>query len=236
MATGILYFDTLFSAEPRREKLYRPRRDFPACDYPSLYRFSEENVISLSKYVLGQEKHETRGGALSNMQSMRIFLRYMATCGSTFDVGACEGVSEAAVRLHVKTVGQKLYDVRNDWIKFPTSVREFHRAEDCFFPGCCGFIDASHFRCKQPTKPQRPECYWNRRKACYTINVQATCDNSGDFTSVDTSCPGTTHDSRMYRKSQLYQLQRKYGCGKYLLGDKGYAASPHIFPPVSLTY
>ena len=64
----------------RKKKSYQTCRETVPHNYKKLYRFTEENVEWLADYSLGQYT-ETRGGALSNKEKMRTYLRYVADPG-----------------------------------------------------------------------------------------------------------------------------------------------------------
>ena len=78
----------------RAQKHYKQRVVTRESHYKKLYRFEEENVQWLSDHFLGASD-ETRGGALSSLQRMKIFLRYMADPGLQVGVGEDIGVDQA---------------------------------------------------------------------------------------------------------------------------------------------
>ncbi|XP_047112338.1 putative nuclease HARBI1 [Schistocerca piceifrons] len=55
-----------------------------------------------------------------------------------------------------------------------------------------------------------------------SINVQATCDKSEMFTSVDASWPQSVHDGRIWRNSDVYRILRENQCNTLILRDEGY--------------
>ena len=57
-------------------KVFKVRRESREADYRALYRFSRVNVDWITNHFLG-ETEEYRGGALSNEERMRVFLRYV---------------------------------------------------------------------------------------------------------------------------------------------------------------
>ncbi|KAG8318431.1 hypothetical protein J6590_001542, partial [Homalodisca vitripennis] len=63
------------------------RRESREQDYRALYRFNKMNVEWISDHFHG-ENFERRGGALPNLDRMRIFLRYVG------DPGFQSGVAE----------------------------------------------------------------------------------------------------------------------------------------------
>lgn len=61
-------------------KIYKNRRSLVESNFKSLYRFDSENVDFLVGEFL-PEYTETRGGAVSNVQKMKSFLRYIGDPG-----------------------------------------------------------------------------------------------------------------------------------------------------------
>lgn len=57
----------------RKEKIYKTRKECIDDDYKKLYRFNRENVEWLANYFL-EDSGEKRGGALSSVEKMKIFL------------------------------------------------------------------------------------------------------------------------------------------------------------------
>lgn len=64
----------------RTVKIYKNRRNLVESNFKSLYRFNSENVNFLVAEFL-PEYIETRGGAVSNVQKMKSFLRYIGDPG-----------------------------------------------------------------------------------------------------------------------------------------------------------
>jgi hypothetical protein len=65
----------------RNVKRYKIRHEPLNTDLKKLYRFDRDNVHALAVYFFGRDHVETRGGALSAEQKMRILLRYVADPG-----------------------------------------------------------------------------------------------------------------------------------------------------------
>jgi hypothetical protein len=60
-------------------------------DHTSLYRFDEVNVEWMATYFMGQEKNLKRGGALSYVDKLKIFLRCVGD--PSFQTGVVEDIS-----------------------------------------------------------------------------------------------------------------------------------------------
>lgn len=67
-------------ADIRTKKNYKIRRDGDEKNFRQLYRFTRENVQALVNCFM-PESEETRGGALTNEQKMKTFLRYIGDPG-----------------------------------------------------------------------------------------------------------------------------------------------------------
>jgi hypothetical protein len=91
-------------------KGHKIRREPLNTDFKTLYRFDRDNVHALAVYFLGRHHVETRGGALSAEQKMRIFLRYMADPGFHAGIGEEVGSSKYSfknfIRSHDKNSGK----------------------------------------------------------------------------------------------------------------------------------
>ncbi|CAL1672684.1 unnamed protein product [Lasius platythorax] len=88
---------------------------------------------------------------------------------------------------------------------------------------CIGAIDGSHIYINKPEENGRE--YFNR-KQCYSILLQAVTDSNMKFTNIYCGDPGSFHDVRMLRRSELFrvaELEREnIFPNTFLLGDKGY--------------
>lgn len=66
------------------------------------------------------------------------------------------------------------------------------------------------------------------RKNFPALNVQATCDARGLFTSVDCSWSGSVHDARIWRNSPIQQVLSNNPIGALLLADEAYPLTPWV--------
>ncbi len=80
----------------RAEKYYKKRTTTHPNDFKTLYRFEEENVEWLTNYFL-EPSTETRGGALTPKNRMKIFLRYVSDPGFQSGVGEDVGCDQTTV-------------------------------------------------------------------------------------------------------------------------------------------
>ena len=189
----------------RKKKVYQNRRTALACDYKKLYRFSEASVEWLAQHFLG-ESEETRGGAISTKDQMKIFLRYAADPGYQNGIGEETRIHQSSISKVISKVLQKIVEKAHLWIKFPESEDEMKVAQEKWsekyqFPFAVGAIDCTHVRI--PKFKDYGDEYINR-KGFASINVQATCNADEVFTSIDVQWPGSVHDSRILKNSEIY--------------------------------
>ena len=106
-----------------------------------------------------------------------------------------------------------------------TAFQEF-----CGLPAVVGAIDRTHIHIRKPYVG--PEDYFYFKTSGYTIQMQAVVDRSKRFLDLSVGMLGSTHDSRVLRRSALYQQAESgilfyegmnvNGFTPYLLGDARY--------------
>jgi hypothetical protein len=222
----------LFQPIPQR-KIYKARKSASANIYKPMYRFEERNVEYLAEIFLGNTE-ERRGGALSPKQRMEIYLRYMGDPGFQVGVGEDSGAHHSTVCRTVDYVSRKILEKANQWIKFPTRHEEVEDAKRLWqekynFPCAFGALDCTQIKIRKPAvHGDEYIC----RKQFASINVQATCNSDELFTSVDASWPGSVHDSRILRNSDILPVISRFDRGQaVLLADSGYAIAPWLMTP-----
>lgn len=119
------------------------------------------------------------------------------------------------------------------FVKWPTRERIYAIAEQfqqkCKLQGVVGAIDGSHIRISAPLIS--PDSYYNRKKF-HSIALQGVCDNRLLFLDVYAGWPGSSHDARVFKNSNLYNSGGKaIPAGMYLLGDAAYPLQPWLMTP-----
>ena len=215
---------------PRKAKVYEERKTCPSPIYRSLYRFDEENVAWLAENFL-VDSGETRGGALSVKQKMEVFLRHIGDPGFQVGVGNDIGIHQTTVCKTFSDVLRQIVEKADLWIRFPSRAADIQMAKDTWrekdyrFPSAIGALDCTHVRVQKP-KIHGDE-YINR-KGVASINIQATCDAREMFTSIDCQWPGSVHDSRVWKNSDVGIFMKDSGTDALLLGDSGYGIAPWL--------
>ena len=87
------------------------------------------------------------------------------------------------------------------------------------FPNVAGVIDCTHVPIKAPKEDK--EQFIDKDGDC-SLNMQAVVNHRGAFTNIVSRWPGSVHDTRILKESDLQQVLDLHLMGKYyLLGDQG---------------
>ncbi|KAJ8364481.1 hypothetical protein SKAU_G00133120 [Synaphobranchus kaupii] len=108
-------------------------------------------------------------------------------------------------------------------ICFPTG-QDLEMVGACFarlarspaFRRTAGSIDGCHIRVVPPAAESQD--YLNR-KLFYSVQMQAICDHRGTFLNLFTGYPGSVHDARVLRLSDVYVHRQYPPQGWFLIGD-----------------
>ncbi|XP_062537849.1 putative nuclease HARBI1 [Armigeres subalbatus] len=140
----------------RTVKVYKTRRNGEDNNFKQLYRFNRANVDHVAETFL-KNSSETRGGALSNVQKMKCFLRYVGDPGFQVGVGEDLGVHQTTVCKTIWSVCNAIVERSDEWIHFPSLPTELEHAKKMWqskykFPSAIGAIDCTHVLIKRPGK------------------------------------------------------------------------------------
>ncbi|XP_028516196.1 protein ALP1-like [Exaiptasia diaphana] len=162
------------------------------------------------------------------------------TIAATFNVG------KSTVIEAVQDVVEALCDIRENYIKFPSSEDEIVESSETFddltdIPNVVGAIDGTHIRIKK-TNDSGPD-YFSRYQQ-YDVVVQGVVNGDKKFIHVAAGFPGSMHDARVFKNSSLYH---KIATGEFLqaptvrvenrdikpllLGDSAYPLTTFILKP-----
>lgn len=97
-------------------------------------------------------------------------------------------------------------------------------------PNVFGALDCTHIRIQAPHQRHFPMEYINR-KNFHSFNVQAVCNSNCVFTDVVAAWPGSVHDSRIFKNSDICNKLSTGQINGILLGDNGYSLTPFLLTP-----
>jgi hypothetical protein len=94
---------------------------------------------------------------------------------------------------------------------------------------CIGAIDGCHIAIKAPSTNSID--YINRKKF-HSVILQGVCDSRMFFTDCDIRWPGSVHDARVLRNSDLFHaVHESFQPEEYIIGDAAYPCLEWIIPP-----
>ncbi|XP_052760293.1 putative nuclease HARBI1 [Mya arenaria] len=201
------------------------------------YRFTPHNIDRLERLIGHRlERPTRRNQPLTPRQQIMIALRFYATGNFLQVIGDTFGVDVATVSRVVTAVTDCIFDMKDSAIQFPTTDRHRHRTKTGFhairgFPSVISAVDGTHVRIQTPSDDEE-QCV--NRKHFHSINVQASCDHRGVFTSINAIWPGSTHDAHVFRTSELFHFMETHHHGLedgILLGDSAYPCKPYMLTP-----
>ncbi|KIH54372.1 hypothetical protein ANCDUO_15483, partial [Ancylostoma duodenale] len=194
------------------------------------FRFTKGVFYRICEMVADDMRHETsRGQALSVPQQVAMCLNLLGRNTKQRDSARMAGCDQGTVSRTLARFVNAMCARAGTVIFWPTDEERRRIRKKIFdsyhLPNIAGFIDGSHIRI---LGPRENESDYVNRKDYHSINVGAVCDDKLIFRWVSASFPGSAHDSRVFKESQLYEDLRsgsKKGC---LVGDSAYAAESFL--------
>ncbi|XP_065078038.1 putative nuclease HARBI1 [Ochlerotatus camptorhynchus] len=184
---------------------------------------------------------------------MKCFLRYVGDPGFQVTFNFCEnesafihclihpqvgvgedlGVHQTTVCKTIWSVCKAIVDKSAEWIHFPNTAVEMEQEKKSWqrkyrFPSAIGAIDCTHILIKRPGNYKDE---FVNRKGLNSFNVQATCNATEQFTSVDCEWAGSVHDARIWRNSDIFDIIQDNASGALLLTDEAYPLTPWMMKP-----
>ena len=172
-------------------------------------------------------------------KQLLVTLWFLATQEPFRSIGDRFGICNATAYRIVKRV---ISVINRNWtpkiIRWPKDSASARYVIDGFqgrrgLQGVLGAIDGSHIAIKAPRSNQ--DAYINR-KCFHSIVLQAVCDHRMFFRDCFAGYPGSTHDARVLKNSDLYDritesVDTLFLFGSYLLGDSAYPLSSWLMTP-----
>lgn len=165
---------------------------------------------------------------------MYLFIWYLSNTSTFREIANLFGVSKSSAWRVVTRVSGWLIGIGHEYIKWPSSSdvqtisAKFERNHK--IPDVIGAIDCTHIRIKAPKENRT--AFFNRKRY-YSINLQVVVDANKRFISVSCGEPGSLHDSRVLRRSELYRKADAdiFPNGTFLIGDSAYPSLEWLVPP-----
>ncbi|CAG2218803.1 putative nuclease HARBI1 [Mytilus edulis] len=163
-----------------------------------------------------------------------ITLWYVGSLDTIRKIADRFGVSESTVIMcRERVTAAILNNLKQKIISWPTQhemqdeVNAFQQRNG--FPGIVGAVDGTHIRIKAPSS--HPQSYVNR-KGFHSIQVQAVCRHNMFFSHIYAGYPGSVHDSRVLKQSDLWTNGlRMCNMANHILGDAAYPTRRWLLTP-----
>lgn len=151
-------------------------------------------------------------------KQLLITLWYLGTHDTIHRLSDRFGVSEDTIlNSRDSVIAAVVRHLRTNIISWPTQeekqVIKDHYERKNGFPNIIGSLDGTHIRISAPRENQKS--YINR-KGFHSIQLQAVCREDLTFTHCFTGFPGSVHDSRILKNSDLWDH------GQELCGERSY--------------
>ncbi|XP_067629448.1 putative nuclease HARBI1 isoform X2 [Eurosta solidaginis] len=166
-----------------------------------------------------------------------ILLWYMANTNTFREIANLFNMSKTSAWSILRRVVEWLLSIGHEYIQWPSAskvqdnMRKFKATKN--IPNVVGCIDCSHIKIKTPVSNNK--AYFNR-KHFYSLQLQAVVDADKMFINVFAGEPGSLHDSRILRRSSLYEratgdMESTFPFNSFLLGDSAYGNSQWLISP-----
>lgn len=163
-----------------------------------------------------------------------IGLKYFASGGDWKNIAEKFGVSSSTVSRCANLFADVISRDANNWISFPRDADTLNQYSHDFFtvanfPDCIGAVDGTLIRI---TKPVEEEHIYVCRKGFHAINTLLICNAHLLILYCNAKYPGSTHDSFIYRSSNIWAAFDNNEIPRgLLLGDSGFRLEPRLMTP-----
>ena len=152
--------------------------------------------------------------------------------GSDHEVGLYFGIASGSVRNYVLNIVQALKHMEDEVVSWPTEEERNEmkvRLTSTGFRHCVGIADGTLIPLLRKPKVFH-ECYFCR-KSIYAMNVLVVCDDRARIIYYLAGWPGSTHDNRVLKSSQMYTNRESFFSPlEYVIGDSAFSNSSVMVP------
>ena len=222
----------------RRERVVRDRTNpldvYNDEELIQRFRFSRVEIFSLVNELSDDLSFQTdRNAVLTPTLQLLLALLFYANGAFQNTMVDMIGVHKSTACRVIRRVSLALSRRLPRYVKLPNEAeaiadkQRFRQASG--IPGIIGCIDGTHIRIQAPSEYEH--LYVNR-KGYHSINVQLVCDANYTIINLVARWPGSTHDSRILRESELFNQFEDGGVNGILLGDSGYPLKRWLLTPL----
>lgn len=207
------------------------------------FRMGRESFSKLFSFC------ESKSGSLcisnntmSLTEMLYICLRYLANQTSIRKISQTFNRSKSSVWTPIHRITQILEGNQEEFIKWPKLEHSYLVAETfqkiSGFPWVLGCIDGTHIKFEAPHENQKD---FNNRKRFHSLILIAVCLPNKAFSYTFSGFPGSAHDSRVLKCSDLEKVMSEnpallFPNSQYhIVGDLAFPCSIHLIPSIKNT-
>ncbi|XP_065570194.1 putative nuclease HARBI1 [Artemia franciscana] len=165
-----------------------------------------------------------------------ITLWILATPESYRSVGCRFDVCKSTVFRIIRRTIDAIYEMASTTIDWPGATEAQNivsaNSSTAGFPGVLGAIDGTHILIRTP---QHSSGTYINRKGFHSLQLQVVCQHNLKFTDCYVGQPGSMHDVRVFRHSEICtDLQKStlfFPEDSHLIGDAAYPLSDRLLTP-----
>ncbi|XP_045118684.1 protein ALP1-like isoform X1 [Portunus trituberculatus] len=175
---------------------------------------------------------------VSAKECLQMGLWFLGNKATYREMAELFGLSESTVFSSVQLFINIICNVGYNYIKWPTMTEAKENSTKfkfmAGFPGVVGALDGCHIQIKAPTEAQAD--YINRTNR-HSVNLMAVCNSELLFTFIDVGFPGSAHDSRVFKNTELYSVMSNSplnifpSINYHIIGDSAFQRSDHLLTP-----
>ncbi len=197
------------------------------------YRVTRDGFLAILNRIRNHDvfKRGRRGPAQATVAcQLMVFLHYIGSEGSAASNAELRSVfhiGEGTAEVYRKRVVVAICALRIDLIKWPdVEERKIirRRIGDLFgFPNCVGMVDGTLFPlASAPQSEDVPD--YSGRKHAYSLSALVVCDDQRLIRFYLSGWPGSAHDNRIFRNSDLFLNPEQYfSPTEYIIGDSAFS-------------
>ncbi|XP_033730552.1 putative nuclease HARBI1 [Pecten maximus] len=211
--------------------------EYNETEFRRMFRLSRETFQKMSSYLKDCPELVVGGTGgrepIAVEKQLYVTLWYLGGSDSIIKIADRFGISESSVVLcRRRIIDAILKNLKHKFISWPKN-QSLQETVDKFeqrngFPGIVGSLDGTHIPIRAPK--ENAQSYVNRKKF-HSLHLQAVCNSEMIFTDCFAGYPGSCHDARVLRNSDLWENGLLLCNGNHTIADGAYPLRRWLLTP-----
>lgn len=211
--------------------------EYSAVEFRRIFRMSYNTFQIIYEYMKDCEELVNTGTGgrepVSVEKQLLVTLFYLGNQDTILKIADRFNISESTViSSRNRVINAIVLHLKPKFISWPYQ-NELQIIKDYFqrkngFPGIVGCIDGTHIEI--PAPKESPKSYVNR-KGYHSLQLQAVCREDMRFTHCFMGFPGSCHDSRVLKNSDIWENGNGLCGNDHIVGDGGYPLTRWLLTP-----